>query len=129
MILRRIVFFLAILLGVAASQVPEFAQQYRQRLGGAVDELNRMLTEFDADAARLQMDRARASSACRAMRTTSPVSAASRSEQMRNGRRGSRPSFKPTATRAPSGGWRRSRVTTNRRSRDAPPRTSSRLCP
>lgn len=58
MILRRIVFFLAILLGVAASQVPEFAQQYRQRLGGAIDELNRMLTEFDANAARLQMDRA-----------------------------------------------------------------------
>lgn len=57
MILRRIVFFLALVLGVVASQVPEFAQQYRQRLGGAVDELNRIIREFDADAARMQMDR------------------------------------------------------------------------
>ncbi len=58
MILRRIVFFLALALGLVASQVPEFAQQYRQRLGGAIDELNRILGEFDADAARMQMDRA-----------------------------------------------------------------------
>lgn len=57
MILRRIVFFLALLLGVLASQVPEFAQQYRQRLGGAVDELNRIIRAFDADAARMQMNR------------------------------------------------------------------------
>lgn len=58
MILRRIVFFLALMLGLVASQVPEFAQQYRQRLGGAIDELNRITGEFDADAARMQMDRA-----------------------------------------------------------------------
>lgn len=58
MILRRVVFFLALMLGVLASQIPEFAQQYRQRLGGAADELNRMLQEFDAGAARMQMDRA-----------------------------------------------------------------------
>jgi hypothetical protein len=58
MILRRIVFFLALMLGVITSQVPEFAQQYRQRLGGAIDELNRIIGEFDADAARMQMDRA-----------------------------------------------------------------------
>ncbi len=57
MILRRIVFFLALAFGVLASQLPEFAQQYRQRLGGAVDELNRIIGEFDADAARMQMDR------------------------------------------------------------------------
>jgi hypothetical protein len=57
MVLRRIVFFLALLLGVVASQVPEYAQQYRQRLGGAVDELNRIIRAFDADAARMQMDR------------------------------------------------------------------------
>jgi hypothetical protein len=57
MILRRIVFFLALVLGLVASQVPEFAQQYRQRLGGAIDELNRIIGEFDADAARMQMDR------------------------------------------------------------------------
>lgn len=57
MILRRIVFFLAVVLGVVASQVPEFAQQYRQRLGGAVDELNRIIQDFDADAARMHLDR------------------------------------------------------------------------
>lgn len=57
MVLRRIVFFLALVIGVVASQVPEFAQQYRQRLGGAVDELNRIIRDFDADAARMQLDR------------------------------------------------------------------------
>ncbi len=36
--------------GVAASQGPEFAQQYRQRLGGAIDELRRIVQRFDVDA-------------------------------------------------------------------------------
>jgi hypothetical protein len=36
--------------GVVASQGPEFAQQYRQRLGGAVDEIRRVVERFDADA-------------------------------------------------------------------------------
>ena len=36
--------------GLAASQGPEFAQQYRQRLGGAVDELRRVVQRFDQDA-------------------------------------------------------------------------------
>jgi hypothetical protein len=36
--------------GVVASQAPEFGQQYRQRLGGAIDELNRVVTRFDEDA-------------------------------------------------------------------------------
>src|SRR5918997_3504782 len=36
--------------GVVASQGPEFAQQYRQRLGGAIDELRRITQRFDADA-------------------------------------------------------------------------------
>ena len=35
---------------VVASQGPEFAQQYRQRLGGAIDELGRVVERFDADA-------------------------------------------------------------------------------
>jgi hypothetical protein len=34
---------------VVASQLPEFAQQYAQRLGGAVDELTRVVARFDAD--------------------------------------------------------------------------------
>jgi hypothetical protein len=33
-----------------ASQGPEFAQQYRQRLGGTIDELTRVVTRFEADA-------------------------------------------------------------------------------
>ena len=36
--------------GLVASQGPEFAQQYRQRLGGAVDELRRVVERFDAGA-------------------------------------------------------------------------------
>ena len=36
--------------GLVASQAPEFAQQYRQRLGGAVDELRRVVQRFDLDA-------------------------------------------------------------------------------
>jgi hypothetical protein len=36
--------------GVVASQGPEFAQQYRQRLGGAIDELRRVVQRFEADA-------------------------------------------------------------------------------
>lgn len=34
------------------SQAPEFSQQYRQRLGGAMDELARVVVDFDADAAK-----------------------------------------------------------------------------
>ena len=33
------------------SQFPEFSQQYLQRLGGAVDELSRVVADFDASAA------------------------------------------------------------------------------
>lgn len=39
------------------SQFPEFSQQYAQRLGGAVDELSRVVAEFDADAAGVGMTR------------------------------------------------------------------------
>jgi Protein of unknown function (DUF2937) len=36
--------------GVAASQGPEFSQQYRQRVGGAIDELRHVIERFDQDA-------------------------------------------------------------------------------
>jgi hypothetical protein len=42
------------------SQFPEFSQQYVQRLGGAVDELHRVVAGFDADAAALELTRAQA---------------------------------------------------------------------
>ncbi len=62
MILKRLVFALALFLATLASQVPEYAQQYRQRLGGAVDELTRIIAAFDADAARLAISRETGSS-------------------------------------------------------------------
>lgn len=46
--------------GAGLSQAPEFAQQYTQRLGGAVDELRRMAAGFDADAAGLGLTRTEA---------------------------------------------------------------------
>lgn len=45
---------------VALSQVPEFSQQYTQRLSGAVDELSGIVAQFDADAAQLGMSRTEA---------------------------------------------------------------------
>jgi Protein of unknown function (DUF2937) len=43
--------------GLLASQGPEFTQQYRQRLGGAIDELRRVVARFDADAGAVGRDR------------------------------------------------------------------------
>jgi hypothetical protein len=40
----------ALILGLALSQFPEYAQQYAQRLGGAVDELRVITSDFDAAA-------------------------------------------------------------------------------
>jgi hypothetical protein len=54
---RTIVFAAAIMIGLVASQAPEFAQQYRQRMGGAIDELNTVITHFDEDAQRSGYDR------------------------------------------------------------------------
>ena len=48
---RTVALAFGLLGGVAASQAPEFVQQYRQRLGGAVDELARVVARFEADAA------------------------------------------------------------------------------
>lgn len=39
-----------LLLALVFSQAPEFLQQYRQRLGGAIDELRRVVAQFDAEA-------------------------------------------------------------------------------
>lgn len=49
-IVRIVAFGLGLLGGVVASQGPEYSQQYRQRLGGAIDELTRVIAQFDADA-------------------------------------------------------------------------------
>lgn len=47
---KMIILLGALLGGVFASQFPEYAQQYRQRLAGAVGELERVVAQFDADA-------------------------------------------------------------------------------
>ena len=44
-------------LAVAFSQFPEYAQQYEQRLGGAVDELKILVDDFDADAGKFGLNR------------------------------------------------------------------------
>lgn len=46
-----------IFLAVVLSQFPEYAQQYTQRLGGAVDELRVITEDFDRAAAAAGMDR------------------------------------------------------------------------
>jgi hypothetical protein len=51
LLLRRLALAVGLLCGVAGTQAPEFAQQYRQRLAGAVDELTRVVATFDAEAA------------------------------------------------------------------------------
>ncbi|MBO0347004.1 DUF2937 family protein [Roseibium sp. CAU 1637] len=47
---RLFVMIVAVILGTTTSQFPEFAQQYRQRLGGAIDALREVMTEFEQDA-------------------------------------------------------------------------------
>ena len=50
-VLRTLGLALALLGGALAAQAPEFAQQYAQRLGGTLDELRRVVSGFEADAA------------------------------------------------------------------------------
>lgn len=57
MILRRFAAAFALLVAVLTSQLPEFTQQYRQRLGGAIDELQAMITRFDSEAAGQSLSR------------------------------------------------------------------------
>jgi len=50
LLLRRLAFAIGLACGLIGTQAPEFAQQYRQRLAGAVDELARVVSTFDAEA-------------------------------------------------------------------------------
>ena len=52
-----VAFVMGLLVGFALSQAPEFAQQYRQRLGGAIGELQRIIQQFDEDSRRSGYDR------------------------------------------------------------------------
>jgi hypothetical protein len=57
MLARTIAVALGVFGAFGASQLPELAQQYRQRLGGAVDELGAIVQRFDSEAARLNLTR------------------------------------------------------------------------
>ncbi|AIC29206.1 hypothetical protein IE4771_CH04157 [Rhizobium etli bv. mimosae str. IE4771] len=46
--------------GTVFSQAPEFAQQYRQRIGGAIDELRVIVEDFHRQATEHQLDRQQA---------------------------------------------------------------------
>lgn len=52
MFTRRLAAAMGLLFALIGLQAPEFTQQYRQRLGGALDELKRVVAAFDADAAK-----------------------------------------------------------------------------
>ncbi|QEE37688.1 MULTISPECIES: DUF2937 family protein [unclassified Methylobacterium] len=49
-VFRTLGLALGLLGGLIAAQAPEFAQQYAQRLGGAVDELRRQVAVLESDA-------------------------------------------------------------------------------
>jgi hypothetical protein len=54
------IFTAALAGGVSLSQAPEFAQQYRQRIGGAIEELRHVVADFDRDASRNGLTRSEA---------------------------------------------------------------------
>ncbi|WHO73918.1 DUF2937 family protein [Rhizobium sp. BT03] len=62
--MRSIARIIAIVAGLAGgtvfSQAPEFAQQYRQRIGGAIDELRVIVEDFNRQAADHHLDRQQA---------------------------------------------------------------------
>ncbi|MEM8981075.1 MAG: DUF2937 family protein [Pseudomonadota bacterium] len=51
MILRALAVLTGLCCGAGLAQFPEYAQQYTQRLGGAVDEIARVVADFDRSAA------------------------------------------------------------------------------
>ena len=54
---RLFLLMFAGLLAATAAQVPEFHQQYLQRVGGALNEVNRQIEALDARAAKVEMNR------------------------------------------------------------------------
>jgi hypothetical protein len=60
LLIPRLSFAVGLLTALIASQLPEFAQQYRQGLIGAIGELSREVTKFDADANAIDLSEAEA---------------------------------------------------------------------
>jgi ABC-type transporter Mla subunit MlaD len=50
-------FAIALAFGALFSQAPEFMNQYHQRIGGAIDELQRITDQFNENARKLGYDR------------------------------------------------------------------------
>lgn len=57
MTFRRFAVAIGLVFAVLASQLPEFVQQYRQRLGGAIDELTAAIAQFDQEASAQSLSR------------------------------------------------------------------------
>ena len=57
MIVRRLALAVGLACAGLASQLPEFTQQYRQRLGGAIDELGAVIAAFDSETGAQAMTR------------------------------------------------------------------------
>ena len=57
MFVRQLALAIGFLFALIGVQGPEFGQQYRQRLAGAIDELRREVAEFDAEAASRTLSR------------------------------------------------------------------------
>lgn len=55
MVMRAMALAAGVAGGVGMSQFPEFSQQYAQRLGGAVDELERQVQRYEMDAQKVGM--------------------------------------------------------------------------
>jgi hypothetical protein len=81
MFFRRIALAIGLLCGVAATQAPEFAQQYRQRLAGAIDELSRVVGVFENEAAKRSLT---PSEAIARLETNSDTLARERGADMEN---------------------------------------------
>ncbi len=58
--LRTLTFMVGLTGAFGSAQLPEFSQQYAQRLGGAVDALSEVVNDFDASAAAAGLTRPQA---------------------------------------------------------------------
>ncbi|MEI9915615.1 MAG: DUF2937 family protein [Methylovirgula sp.] len=128
MILNRIALFFAFVFGFASTQAPEFWQQYQQRLGGAIDELTTIVSQFDSEAAAQHLSESRAVDRLEA--NSDPLAQGRGAEMQRivNGWRGSAGAQPRSTRRTSSRNGSRSPRPSTRPSRSAPMRLTNPLC-